>query len=111
MDVHEAHGAPRRRRGMTTLQARYLTELRAHADAWQDGEIDFATFMQLRDTTWQHIREYGEAMEAAVLRTLRDQLPTGKPGEPTHVRVVGRILKIVIEAAATDHQQENHCHA
>src|SRR4051794_12888744 len=35
--ARSASGA-RRRRGMTNLKAGYLTELRAHAEAWQGGE-------------------------------------------------------------------------
>jgi hypothetical protein len=61
---------------MTTMRAQFLAELRAYVDAWHAGEIDFATFTACREDTWDAIKKAGPAVEAEVLRVLRDQLPT-----------------------------------
>jgi len=60
----------------TTMRAQFLATLRENADAWYAGEIDFATFTACQRDTWEAIRQAGPAIEAEVLRALRDQLPT-----------------------------------
>jgi len=76
---------------MTSLRDQFLAELRETVDEWHAGDIDFAAFTASRDATWHAIRAAGTAVEVAVLQALRDQLPTGKPGVPTHLRLVIRV--------------------
>jgi hypothetical protein len=73
---------------MMSMKDEFLARLRAIADEWRGGDIDFATFTSGRDRIWDAIRQAGPAVEAAVLQTLRDQLPTSKPGAPIQVVVI-----------------------
>jgi hypothetical protein len=92
MSVHEAHGsAATRTTTMTSMRDQFLNELRLTVDEWHAGDIDFATFIACRDATWNAIRQAGTSVEMAVLQAIRDQLPTGKPGVPTHLRLVIRV--------------------
>jgi hypothetical protein len=78
MDVHEARGSAttEKQTMTTTMRTQFLATLRENADAWHAGEIDFATFTASQRDTWDAIRQAGPAIEAEVLRALRDQLPT-----------------------------------
>ena len=51
------------KRTMTTMTMHFLAVLRANADAWQETEIDFATFTACRQDTWEKIRRSGAEIE------------------------------------------------
>ena len=67
---------------MTSMRTRFLAELRELVDAWHAAELDFPTFTACKEDTWDAIRKAGPAVEAEVLRALRDQLPTTSTGAP-----------------------------
>jgi hypothetical protein len=94
---------------MTSMRDQFLTELRQAVDEWHAGDIDFATFIACRDATWHAIRQAGMGVEVAVLQAIRDQLPTGKPGVPTHLRLVIRVEGPARAAAINDQERKNDC--
>ena len=63
---------------MTSMRERFLAELRELVDAWHAAELDFPTFTACKEDTWDAIRKAGPAVEAEVLRALRDQLPPNR---------------------------------
>jgi len=67
---------------MTSMKERFLAELRELVDAWHAAELDFPTFTACKEDTWDAIRKAGPAVEAEVLRALRDQLPTNRRTAP-----------------------------
>jgi hypothetical protein len=62
------------------MRERFLAELRELVDAWHAAELDFPTFTACKADTWNAIRKAGPAVEAEVLRALRDQLPATSTG-------------------------------
>ena len=91
---------------MTTMTMHFLAVLRANADAWQEAEIDFATFTACRQDTWEKIRRSGAEIEAQVLRVLRDQLPTSETAVKKITREEeDRQKDVAIAAIARQHLQ------
>jgi hypothetical protein len=94
---------------MTSMRDRFLNELRQTVDEWHAGDIDFATFIACRDATWHAIQQAGTGVEMAVLQAIRDQLPTGKPGVPTHLRLVIRVEAPAAAPTTADRERKDHC--
>ena len=63
---------------MATKAKRVLEEIEGNVDAWYLGRMDYETFHARQCATWDAIRKAGRGVEEAVLRALRDRLPSAR---------------------------------
>jgi len=64
---------------MAAMATRFLADLKGNVDAWYDGRIDYEAFTARQRASWDAIHAAGPAVEARVLRALRNDLPSPRP--------------------------------